>query len=82
MGTMAKRDHAPAPASTNLTLTVDGKASTLSVAELQAMPEKTVTVHNEHTKADETYTGVLLGDLLAKYGFPVDKTTQLKMLRS
>jgi hypothetical protein len=45
MGTMAKRDHAPAPASTNLTLTVDGKASTLSVAELQAMPEKTVTVH-------------------------------------
>jgi ribosomal protein L25 (general stress protein Ctc) len=45
MGTMAERDHAPAPDSTNLTLTVDGKASTLSVAELQAMPEKNVTVH-------------------------------------
>jgi hypothetical protein len=39
-------------------------------------------VHNEHTKVDESYTGVLLGDLLAKYGFPVDKTTQRKMLRS
>jgi hypothetical protein len=25
---------------------------------------------------------VLLGDLLAKYGFPVDKTTQRKRLRS
>ena len=45
---------------------MDGKAATLSVADLQAMPQKTVTVHNEHTKADESYTGVLLGDLLAK----------------
>jgi hypothetical protein len=81
-GSMPEHMHAPAPVSTSLTLTVDGKATTLSVADLQAMPQKTVTVHNEHTKADETYTGVLLGDLLAKYGFPVDKTTHQKMLRS
>jgi hypothetical protein len=79
---MEEHAHAPAPPSTNLTLTVDGRAVKLSVAELQTMPQKTVTVHNEHTKADEAYTGVLLGDLLAKYGFPVDKTTQRKMLRS
>jgi hypothetical protein len=46
------------------------------------MPQKTVAVHNEHTKADESYSGVLLGDLLTKYGFPVDKTTHQKMLRS
>ncbi len=72
----------PAPASTSLTLTIDGKATTLSVAELQAMPQKTVSVHNEHTKADETYAGVLLGDLLAKYGFPVGQATHRKMLRS
>jgi hypothetical protein len=82
MGTVAEHDRAPAVPSTSLTLTVDGKPTTLSVAELQAMPQKTVTVHNEHTKADERYTGVLLGDLLAKHGFPVDKTTQRKMLRS
>ena len=81
-GAMEEHAHAPAPPSTSLTLTIDGKATTLSVAELQAMPQRTVTVHNEHTKADETYTGVLLGDLLAKYGFPVEKTTQKKMLRS
>ncbi len=81
-GAMEEHAHAPASPSTSLTLTVDGNATTLSVAELQAMPQKTVTVHNEHTKADETYSGVLLGDLLAKYGFPVDKTTQRKMLRS
>ena len=82
MGAMGEHDHAPAAPSTSLTLAVDGKTTTLSVAELQAMPQKTVTVHNEHTKADESYTGVLLGDLLTKFGFPVDKTTQRKMLRS
>jgi hypothetical protein len=82
MGAMTGHDHVPTAPSTSLTLTIDGKATTLSVAELQAMPQKRVTVHNEHTKADESYTGVLLGDLLAKYGFPVDKTTQRKMLRS
>ena len=81
-GGMAEHQHAPAQPSTSLVLTLDGKATTLSVADLAAMPQKTVTVHNEHTKADETYTGVLLGDLLAKYGFPVDKTTHRKMLRS
>jgi hypothetical protein len=79
---MEEHAHAPAPVSTSLTLTIDGKATTLSVAELQAMPQTTVTVHNEHTKVDETYTGVLLGAVLAKYGFPVDKATHQKMLRS
>jgi hypothetical protein len=81
-GAMEEHQHVPTPPSTSVTLTIDGKATTLTVAELQAMPQKTVTVHNEHTKVDETYTGVLLGDLLAKYGFPVDKTTHRKMLRS
>ncbi len=79
---MAEHQHALTPPSTSLVLTVDGKATTLSVADLDSMSQKTVTVHNEHTKTDETYTGVLLGDLLSKYGFPVDKTTHRKMLRS
>ena len=82
MAQMEQHEHAPALVSTNLTLTIDGKAMTLSVGELQAMPQKTVNLHNEHTKADETYTGVLLGDLLAKYGFPVSQATHRKMLRS
>jgi hypothetical protein len=81
MGTM-QHAHAPASPSTNLVLTVDGKATTLSVADLEGMPQKTVNVHNEHTKMDETYSGVALSDLLAKYGLPVDKTTHQKMLRS
>jgi hypothetical protein len=81
-GVMAEHEHAPAVPSTSLTLTVDGRATTLTVADLQAMPQKTLNVHNEHTKMDETYSGVLLGDLLAKYGFPVGQATHKKMLRS
>ncbi|NYF52395.1 hypothetical protein [Tunturiibacter gelidoferens] len=82
MGVMAEHQHPPTQPSTGLVLTLDGKATTLSVADLSAMPQTTITVHNEHTKTDETYSGVLLGAVLAKYGLPVDKTTHQKMLRS
>jgi hypothetical protein len=61
---------------------VDGKAMTLTPAELKAMPQKTVKVHNEHTKMDESYSGVPLGDLLAKAGFVVSTATHRTMLRS
>jgi hypothetical protein len=71
-----------APLSTSLTVTVDAMTVTFYVAGLQGMPQRTVKVHNAHTNADETYTGVALGDLLAKAGFVADKTTQKKMLRS
>lgn len=43
----------------------------LKVADLKAMPRTTVNVHNEHSKADETYTGVRLAELLAKIGAPL-----------
>ncbi len=43
----------------------------LKVADLKAMPRTTASVHNEHSKADETYTGVRLADLLAKMEAPL-----------
>lgn len=79
---MPEHAHAKAVPSTELQLTVDGKTSTITLAELAAMPQKTVKVHNEHTKKDETYTGVSLGDLLARYGFAVGPSTHRKMLHS
>ncbi|CAN5539537.1 hypothetical protein BH10ACI4_BH10ACI4_36900 [soil metagenome] len=79
---MAEHAHASTPLSISVTLTIDGKAATVSAADLQAMPQKSVTVHNAHTKLDETYSGVSLGDLLAKYGFTVSQATHKKMLRS
>jgi hypothetical protein len=81
MGGMAMAKPAATP-STSLTLTVDGKSTVFSTADFKAMPQKTVKVHNAHTNADETYSGVPLGDLLAKAGFVADKTTQQKMLHS
>jgi len=43
----------------------------LKVADLKSMPRTTVTVHNEHSKADEGYSGVRLADLLGKMGAPL-----------
>jgi hypothetical protein len=45
----------------------------LKPAELKALPRTTVAVHNEHSKADETYVGVRVADLLAKMGAPLGK---------
>ena len=45
----------------------------------QTSPEGT---QRAHTKADETYSGVPLGDLLAKAGFTVGQATHRTMLRS
>jgi hypothetical protein len=79
---MAGHEHAKTPVSVELKLTVDGATTTMSVADLAALPQKTVSVHNEHTKTDESYTGVALSDLLAKQGFAVSQANHRKMLRS
>lgn len=79
---MPEHAHPAAAPSTSLQLTINGKTTTLSVEDLNAMEKKTITVHNEHLKTDETYSGVPLSDLLSKYGLPVDKTTHRTMLRS
>jgi len=63
----------PAPSKDSLTLRTDQYhiSATLSSAELKAMPHVTLTVHNSHTNADETYSGVRLADLLIKMGAPL-----------
>ncbi len=74
MSAMESHAHAQAAPSTTLSLTgIDGKALTFSPAEIKAMPHKSVTVFNEHAKANEIYTGVLLTDLLSKAGVPTGK---------
>jgi hypothetical protein len=44
---------------------------TLSLADLKALPHITVTIHNPHTNADETYSGVRLANLLEKLEAPL-----------
>ena len=53
----------PAPPAGPLMITFGDKSATWTAATLAALPHTTVTVHNEHTKADETYSGVPLIDL-------------------
>ena len=72
----------PAPESTALAVTVNGKTTSFTAAELSGLPQKTVKVHNSHNQADETYNGVGLSDLLSKAGFAVTPAAQRQMLRS
>jgi hypothetical protein len=58
--------------STSLTITADGKSVTFSLAEMLAMPQRTVKVHNGHSNAEETYTGVGMDELLKKFGVTLE----------
>ena len=62
--------HKPALPAGPLVITFAGKSATWTAATLAALPHTTVTVYNEHTKADETYAGVPLIDLLVRLGVP------------
>jgi hypothetical protein len=51
-----------------LKITFGDKSATWTVATLAGLPHVTVTVHNAHTKADETYSGVPLIALFTPLG--------------
>lgn len=51
----------------------DQPSIALSPTEFHALPHVTVTVHNSHTDANETYSGVPLATLLAKIYAPMGK---------
>lgn len=71
---------APSSPSTHLTIkTYEGKTLTLSPEELAALPHKSVSVFNAHSKANETYSGVLLADLLSKVGVPSGEKVRGKL---
>jgi hypothetical protein len=71
---------APSVPSTQLTIrTYDGKTLTLSPTDLAALPHKSVAVFNAHSKANETYSGVPLADLLGKVGVPLGESVRGKL---
>ncbi|MGC2618230.1 MAG: molybdopterin-dependent oxidoreductase, partial [Acidobacteriaceae bacterium] len=47
-----------------------GQRGVYTLATLKDLPHQTVTIFDHHTKANETYSGVPLMDLLAKLGVP------------
>ena len=50
---------------------LDGVMQTLTPADLKALPHKSVTVFNAHSKKSESYSGVVLADLLTKVNAPI-----------
>src|ERR1700690_543872 len=74
-------DHSgPAVPSTELTIVgLDGKSITLTPEAIAAMPHKTVSVFNSHTKANEMYSGVSLSDLLNRAGVPLGEKVKGKL---
>jgi hypothetical protein len=62
--------HATAPAGP-LKITFGGKTAVWTSASLAALPHTTIEVYNEHAKADQTYSGVPLTDLLTQLGVPI-----------
>jgi hypothetical protein len=64
---MAQAKTAPAGP---LKITFGEKSAEWTAATLAPLPHKTLNVYNEHAKANQTYTGVELIDLLAKLGVP------------
>ncbi len=75
-------DHAAAQPSTALQVRAGEKTIMLSLAALQAMPQVTVSVFNAHSKQNETYSGPLVADVLAKAGVNLSEKTQHEVLDS
>jgi hypothetical protein len=66
-----KMDAAKPPLPTGpLKITYDDKSAEWTPATLAALPHQTVTHFNAHAKANQTYSGVPLTDLLTKLGVP------------
>lgn len=80
----AGTDHEkpPVPRSHSLNVTFRNHTITLKVADLLALPQVTVHVHNAHRNTDETYSGPLLSDVLAKAGLVASKETEPLILHS
>jgi hypothetical protein len=81
-GTMAMPEKPPVPPSKTVSLSFEGKTATVSLTDLATMPAVTVTVHNSHRNVDETYSGPLLSDVLARVGLTSSRETEPLILHS
>jgi len=66
----------------SLVLTSEHASVTFSPADFRALPHVSLTVHNGHTDASETYSGVPLATLVAKVNAPLGKEPRGKAMTS
>ncbi|HUA91546.1 MAG TPA: molybdopterin-dependent oxidoreductase [Terracidiphilus sp.] len=62
--------HTPAPLAGPLKITYGDQSAEWTPTTLASLPHTSITVYNEHAKANQTYSGVPLIDLLTKLGVP------------
>jgi hypothetical protein len=82
MATGTDHEKPPVPPSHSLNVTFQDRLMTFKVEDLLALPQVTVHVHNAHRNTDETYSGPLLSDVLAKAGLVAGKETEPLILHS
>ena len=71
MGQMENAPEAKIAVQTGpLKVTYGDKSESWSAATLAALPHVTVSVYNEHAKANQSYSGVTLSSLLTRVGVP------------
>jgi hypothetical protein len=75
-------EKAPVPPSRSVTVSFQGRVTTLSLDDLLGLPQTTIHVHNAHRDADEEYTGPLLSVVLEKAGLVSNKETEPLILHS
>jgi hypothetical protein len=69
MSDMHHGTHAPVPAGP-LKITFGDQSAEWTPEKLAALPHVTIKLYNEHAKADQTYSGVPLVELLKPLGVP------------
>lgn len=75
-------EKAPVPPSHSVAVTFQGAVTQLSPEDLLKLPQVTVHVHNAHRNHDETYTGPLLSDVLARAGLSPAHENEALILHS
>ena len=73
---------APVPPSKSVTINFQGRITVVTIEDLIALPQVTVHVHNAHRNTDETYTGPLVSDVLAKAGLSPAHENEALILHS
>ena len=82
-GMAMHHDHdTPSKPSTALVVHAGTQTVSLSLSDLQALPQVTVSVLNAHIGQNETYAGPLVADVLAKAGLSFSEKTQHDVLDS
>jgi hypothetical protein len=70
------------PPSKSVNVSFEGKTITLTVEDLLNLPQVEVHVHNAHRNVDESYSGPLLADVLARVGLKASRETEPLILHS